>query len=122
MTQQEMETQALVAAVDILYCMYDREEPNYTTDKIATLMREAFEAGKAEQKRIDEEQSAKELLYAIDKTAKRTRKEVVEKADKWLRAHLPRVIENYPRSNNKTTIMLNEDMRAEFREDMEKQD
>ena len=47
MTQQEMEAQALAAAVDILYCMYDREEPNYTTDKIATLMSEAYKAGKA---------------------------------------------------------------------------
>lgn len=43
----------------------------------------------------------------------------IDKADKWLRAHLPRVIENYPRSNG-TTDMLNEDMRAEFRKAMEK--
>lgn len=76
--------------------------------------------GMRKQKQIDEEQSAKELLYAVYKTAKRTRKEVVENADKWLRTHLPRVIDNYPCGNNETTIMLNEDMRAEFREDMEK--
>lgn len=44
----------------------------------------------------------------------------IERADKWLRAHLPRVVENYPRGNG-TTDMLNEDMRAEFRKAMEKE-
>lgn len=44
--------------------------------------------GMRKQKQIDEEQSAKELLYAVNKTAERTRKEVVEKACKWLMEHI----------------------------------
>lgn len=43
----------------------------------------------------------------------------IDKADKWLRTHLPRVIGNYPYVDG-TTDMLNEDMRAEFRKAMEK--
>ena len=37
------------------------------------------------------------------------RKIDIDKADKWLRTHLPRVIGNYPCGD-----MLNEDMREEF--------
>lgn len=65
-----------------------------------------------------EEENAKELLYAVNKTAERTRKEMIEKADRWLRTHLPRVISNYP-LGNKRTDMLNEDMREEFIKAME---
>lgn len=44
----------------------------------------------------------------------------IDRADKWLRTHLPRVISNYPYGDG-TTDMLNEDMRAEFREAMGKE-
>lgn len=55
MTQAEIETKAKVAAVDIIEwcCMTegerDKEDPNFVSDTIAGLMREAYEAGKQEQ-------------------------------------------------------------------------
>lgn len=79
---------------------------------------DGYVLGATEQKQIDEEENAKALLYAVNKTAERTRKEMIEKADRWLRTHLPRVISNYP-FGNKRTDMLNEDMREEFRKAME---
>lgn len=55
--------------------------------------------------------------YNIDK------QKFIETASKWLRSHLPRVISNYPSKDplsRETYDMLNEDMRAEFEEDMNK--
>lgn len=59
MTQSEIEAKAKVAAVKILEWCYDadiriKDEPNFVTDTIARLMREAYEAGQQEQHKIDE--------------------------------------------------------------------
>lgn len=44
----------------------------------------------------------------------------IEKACKWLRVHLPRVISNYPFGDERID-MLNEDMREDFKKAMKEQ-
>jgi len=43
----------------------------------------------SEQKEIDEEEQGKALLYAVHKTAERTKREMIDKACEWLDKELP---------------------------------
>lgn len=87
-----------------------------TIHKVAEI---AYTAGATEQHKIDFGKIDDDC-EGCDLCRKVYHEKFIERADKWLRSHLPRVIGNYPRGDNETTVMLNEDMRAEFREDMEK--
>lgn len=44
--------------------------------------------GATEQKAIDDAESGKELLYVVNKTTERVRKEMIEKACEWLRENV----------------------------------
>lgn len=49
-----------------------------------TMARVAYIQGATEQKAIDNEEQGKALLYAVHKTAERTKKEVIDKACEWI--------------------------------------
>lgn len=52
----------------------------------ATIKRQAFIDGAKTQKDLDEEYNGKSILYAVNKTAERTKKEIIHKACLWLEA------------------------------------
>ena len=54
----------------------------------------AYIMGATEQHKIDEEENGKALLYAVNKTADRTRKEVIEKAVRWLEDNINKYLYN----------------------------
>lgn len=48
---------------------------------------DGYERGASEQKKIDDEENGKALLYAVHKTEERTKKEMINKACKWIIEH-----------------------------------
>lgn len=55
----------------------------------ASIKRQAFIDGAMEQRNIDEESyEGKALLYAVNKTAERTKKELIDKACEYIKANV----------------------------------
>lgn len=52
----------------------------------ATIKRQAFIDGAKTQKDLDEEYNGKAILYVVNKTVERTKKEIIRKACLWLEA------------------------------------
>lgn len=60
----------------------------------ATIKRQAFIDGAKAQKQIDEESyEGKALLYAVNKTAERTKKELIDKACDWMSLNIGHYID-----------------------------
>lgn len=51
-------------------------------------VKDGYVQGATEQKAIDDAESGKELLYVVNKTTERVRKEAIDKACEWLRGYI----------------------------------